>query len=283
MPQRRPLTVSHLTERFGRTRAGALVGDVIRRVTGTRAPTDVPPAPVSHQLALPPDSAEPMRERARRSLVEARRAMSGMIGEPPVPSIALEPAGGVAPDLERLRGYLEEAERERASLRHDVAELRTVLDDLRSRLDRMEQTKQVPELPAALPTEPIQPPATATVELRDPAIVIGASLPGRVFVAGTIGTRIALMPAPDAEELAALIGRLNAETLIDHAEVLESGPDRALIRVTLRTALRWEQFGTLLERVSAQAPASTSADWSDRTLHLWRGGSPPQPGMRDEG
>jgi hypothetical protein len=104
----------------------------------------VVPRPASHSLVLieaPVDEGQFSRERARRALLEARRTMSGMIGETPVPLEVAEswPVQAVMPDLERLQRYLEESDRDREALRTEVIALRESVNALRAQLDHFER------------------------------------------------------------------------------------------------------------------------------------------------
>jgi hypothetical protein len=83
------------------------------------------------------------RERARRALIEARRTMSGVIGEEvAVAGLASESmALAITPDWEQLQAYLEESERERVTLREELAGLRDVVRALQSRLEIVEHQR----------------------------------------------------------------------------------------------------------------------------------------------
>ena len=235
------------------------------------------------------------RERARRALLEARRAMGGLIGEGAPP---FTPATGElpAPGLERLQSYLEESERDRAALRDELKSIRATMLAMQARLDAFERpaTAVIPERQdvapapidaAATPSPVVDRPAggeradvapAATSgepahedpevrELRDRVL---RALRERVFAAGTVGTKIELTPAPPEPELEKIIDRFHAEPLIEHAELLERGEESALLRVTLRTAMRWDQFSALLERTLGRPISAGEASWSQGTVRV---------------
>ena len=131
--------------------------------------------------------------------------------------------------------------------------------------------------PGATPPSPANetPPddADAVRELRERVL---RALRDRVFAAGTVGTRIQLTPAPEQPELAGIAARLSAEPFVEHAEPLPDHPGG--LRVTLRTPLRWEQFGGLIERALDRPLAQGGVSWSHGAVRVRLNGGPPWSG-----
>jgi hypothetical protein len=94
------------------------------------------------------------------------------------------------------------------------------------------------------------------------------ALRDRVFVAGTVGTRVELAPAPAEAELRAILDRLQGEPPVESAEPIETAAAGTSIRVTLRTPLRWEQFGGLLERALARPLRPGDVTWSHGAVRV---------------
>jgi hypothetical protein len=99
------------------------------------------------------------------------------------------------------------------------------------------------------------------------------ALRDRVFVAGTVGTRIELTPVPADDELQSILDRLQREPPVESAEPIETTSAGTSIRVTLRTPLRWEQFGSLLERALARQFRPGEVTWSQGAVRV-RGSRP---------
>lgn len=289
---------------------------VILPAPAAMVPAD--PIPPTLELVTPEQNAA--RDRARRALIEARRAMSGVIGEEVVVADladeSMSPA--ITPDWEQLQAFLEESERERIALKEELADLRDVVRVLRSRLDDFERSLpaataaglQPPsEQPASdvekLATQPVTAGTTdqtdaiaakvdvaepspelkspiATVVAEDPTDDAGQvrelrervleALRNRVFAAGTVGSKLLISPTPDEPALRSIIDRFNAEPLVEHAEPVNSTEDdaeAALIRVTLRAPMRWEQFGALLERALDQPIAQGNVRWSHGAVRVY--------------
>jgi hypothetical protein len=281
------------------------------------APPSVAPAnPIlpTPELVMPEQNAA--RDRARRALIEARRTMSGVIGEEVVVADladeSMPPA--ITPDWEQLQAYLEESERERAALKEELAGLRDVVRVLQSRLDDFERSHVVstdagpqpsPEEAAPAIEESENPPgaagtpgepkatearASATESPPEPETSVASveaeepikdtdqvreqglhALRDRVFAAGTIGTKVIISPTPDEPARRAIIERLNDDPLVEHAESVNSKEDdaeAALIRVTLRAPMRWEQFGALLERALDRPISQGDVRWSQGAVRV---------------
>jgi hypothetical protein len=178
--------LARLSLRVHQSRQRHGIAGIAQRMALVVLPT--PPAVVPAEPAIPvPELATPemsaARERARRALVEARRTMSGVIGEEVViadlPSESMPPA--ITPDWDQLQAYLEETERERAALKEELADLRETVRVLQSRLDGFERA-----LPAATVAAPepsteqpetipdgveLQPETLATTEAPEPTEV----------------------------------------------------------------------------------------------------------------
>jgi hypothetical protein len=107
-------------------------------------------------------------------------------------------------------------------------------------------------------------------ELRERVL---RALRDRVFAAGTVGTRVELTPAPTDDDLESILGRLQSEPPVESAEPIETTSAGTAIRVTLWTPLRWEQFGSLLERALARQFRPGEVTWSHGAVRV-RGGQP---------
>lgn len=208
-------------------------------------------------------------------------------------------------DSERERAVIIE---EMAELRETIRRLQSRLDGLERMLPApagpeaaaaIDQVSQEPEGRAATDREPepavdavvaevaaggpiVQPdggsaaagmtPADAADEVRVQAMRerVLRALRERVFAAGTVGTRIQVEPAPAEPVFAEMIERFNDDPLVEHAEPVEAGDQDpvALVRVTLRAPLRWEQFGPLLERALGLPIAQQDVHWAKGAVHV---------------
>ena len=120
--------------------------------------------------------------------------------------------------------------------------------------------------PAETPHETERPDDEAALrELRERVL---RALRERVFAAGTVGTRVEFMPPPSPAELDEIIERLKDEPLLEHAEPLTAEAGATALRVTLRAPLRWEQFGTVLERALARPLGHGNVSWSHGAVRV---------------
>jgi hypothetical protein len=135
--------LSRLSWRLSQKRRRGVAGAIQRATLAVLPAPPVLPGPPRAETAVEtaPDLSGIARERARRALVEARRTMSGIIGdEPSAADVFVDDSGaGMMPDFEQLRSYLEESERQRAELREVVADLKEVVRSLQARLDGLER------------------------------------------------------------------------------------------------------------------------------------------------
>ncbi len=142
MQSRSPL--GRLAQRVHQSRRRSGLAGVAQRLALVVLPAQeaiVPVEPALPPIAIGTPEQNAARERARRALLEARRTMSGMIGEDvSVAALSEEPTSpALSPDWERLQAYLEESERERATLKEELEGLRGTVRALQSRLDGLER------------------------------------------------------------------------------------------------------------------------------------------------
>jgi len=243
------------------------------------------------------------RDRARRALLDARRSMGGVIGEEiPVIDDGLAPATPVSPDLEHLQRFLEDSQRERATLRSEVSMLRDVVETLRARLELVERLR--PPAPAdCIPSprdlgvaspEPAPPSAdthdgsvhvrsqpaptsrvstndgreSAAIPPEDPGASEHISLLGRVFPAGTVGTLVDIVPGLSDAATDQLIEGLTEHPLIEHAERARGRPEATAIRVTLRAPMRWTDLRPTFARALRRSDDSLAAVWERGALRV---------------
>jgi hypothetical protein len=93
-----------------------------------------------------------------------------------------------------------------------------------------------------------------------------ASLLGRLFPGGTIGTRVELWPPPDAAVVQAAVARLTSEPLVEHVDAASG--QTASLRLSLRSPVRWPELVPLLERALPGAFQEEAASWVDGVLRL---------------
>jgi hypothetical protein len=115
----------------------------------------------------------------------------------------------------------------------------------------------------------------ATVETAAEASAYEA-LQQRTFAAGTIGTRILLIPAPTEERMTAILVRLREDPMVEHAEEILRERSGVELRVTLRSPLRWEPFCELLERALGEPIKADRVSWSRWLLRIALLGDKPQ-------
>lgn len=157
MQSRSPL--GRLAQRVHQSRRRSGLAGVAQRLALVVLPAPeaiVPAEPVLPPIAIGTPEQNAARERARRALIEARRTMSGMIGED-VSAAALseEPTSpALSPDWERLQAYLEESERERTTLKEELEGLRGTVRALQSRLDGLERMLPAEAGATTIGTEP---------------------------------------------------------------------------------------------------------------------------------
>jgi hypothetical protein len=118
----------------------------VQRAAIALLPRPAPALPARVETRSPDGEIETSRLRARRALLEARQALSGMLGETPGGTPAGVEALGEAPppDLERLRAHLEESQRDQVALRQEIGRLRREMEELARRLARLEATTPAP-------------------------------------------------------------------------------------------------------------------------------------------
>lgn len=326
---RRMSPIARLSQRVHGTQRTGLAG-LMQRVVVVILPPPAPPPSTALEPSPPEAPAPPLtpeqtaaRERARRALIDARRTMSGVIGEEVISS---DDAGetsltAVTPDLERLQTYLEESERERAELKEELTGLQQTVRLLQTRLDGLERALPAPAATTSNGAAPVaaegeasdaqsEAPGTVVAEQPEPvtadhAVTVAeegaeqqqaapSSMPvedhaldeaqvremrervlralrERVFAAGTVGTRVQLLPAPTEGEFAEIVDRFNQDPLVEHAEPVEAGEKDAAVaqvRVALRAPLRWEQFGALLERALGLPIPHDDVRWSQGAVQV---------------
>ena len=169
-----------------------------------RAAIALLPGPVSAPPARtgppsPDGGMETSRLRARRALLEARQAMSGMLGEP-----AGGPPGGAealgeapAPDLDRLRAHLEESQRDRLAVQEELGRLRREMAALALRIEKLEQSVVAP---ASDGTSAVVGPETAAATVEPEAVATEAAPAGEPAPAeaAPAGEPTPSAPAPDS-------------------------------------------------------------------------------------
>jgi hypothetical protein len=131
----------------------------VQRVAIALLPPPVSAPPARTGPISPDGENETSRLRARRALLEARQALSGMLGETPGgPPDGAEALGEApTPDLERLRAHLEESQRDRLAVREEIGRLRSEMEDLARRLARLEVTAAAPAADEPGPPSGIEP------------------------------------------------------------------------------------------------------------------------------
>jgi hypothetical protein len=255
---RRTSPLGRLSQRVHRAPPrGGLTG-LVQRVAVVLLPPPAPPPPAAPlrraaELLLTEPSPEQSaaRERARRALLDARRTMSGLIGEEPAPSPAEEASlAPVTPDLDRLQAYLEESERERAALKEELVSLREIVSLLQSRLDGLERA--LPPGPAAAGTNGAEPLPVEDVSAIEAEEVAGRD--GRPEAAAGSGVAPAKEHGGEGDEQAPVADAAPTEPDVDEARVRE-------LRERVLRALRERVFaaGTVGTRVRLAPAPSESA------------------------
>jgi len=338
MAPRNDSPLTRLSRRLRRQQPREGISGAVQRAAIALLPRPSAPPAGRPPIGIPTGGLDAGRLRARRALLEARQAMSGMLSEGSTTATDRDALGPpLPPDLDRLRAYLEESERRHATLRAELEELRRESRSLRERVQALERAmtaatpatggttdaaaearrggvshgrveheagRNVEEARAgAVGTSPTvatgtsdeteQPPAIGPARterlapeaddaaVRDLRERVLRALRDRVFAAGTVGTRVELSPPPDEEEWDAIIARLEAEPFVDSAEPIGDAGADASLRVTLRTPLRWEQFGALLERALGRQFAQGEVGWSHGAVRVRRGAARAGSGAPD--
>lgn len=264
----------------------------LRRIVGgepVASPTPSTAMTTSAQATYPatPDDQVVMRDRARRALLDARQAMGGLLGgaaNGEVTAMAVTTTVVESTALEPLRVALIKADEERSRMQAEIMQLRAELASLSERFAKLESrpaeksdgalrlTEAVPDTgdssaavdssPAADSLQPVKP----TIGAK--AASATSALQQRIFPAGTIGTRVVLRPAPSESELQDILDRLNADPAIEHAEALESRNGAVTLRLTLRLAMKWDQFGPMLNRALGNDLIHGNVGWSEGAISL---------------